>query len=185
MKQAIIALLMLALPAAVMAQTETVTPAATPAVSTSQPQAFRFGYFSFEEVFRSAGDYTIAQRNLKDLKAKYDAEQKRAEDEFNKKYEEFLDEESSFAPNIREKRQAELEDIMKKNVAFKQESARLIKQAEADALAPLRERITSAAQRIGTERGFAFILNTDNNAVPFVNGAYGENITEQLKKIFE
>lgn len=151
----------------------------------STPYAFQFGYFSFDEVFRSSGEYAIAQRSLSDLRAKYAAEQKRAEDEFNKKYEEFLDEQSSFAPNIREKRQAELEEIMKKNMAFRQESERLLKEAEASALNPLRERITSAAQRIGTESGYAFILNTDNNAVPFISINYGVDITAQLKKMFQ
>ena len=33
---------------------------------------------------------------------------------------------------------------------------------------------------LGQERGYAFILNTDQNAVPFINPALGEDITEEV-----
>ncbi len=49
---------------------------------------------------------------------------KRATDEFNLKYEAFLDGLKDFAPAIRMKRQAELQELMEKNMAFKQEAAR-------------------------------------------------------------
>jgi outer membrane protein len=40
-------------------------------------------------------------------------------------------------------------------------------------MAPLRRRLSDAIMAVGQARGYAFILNTDNNAVPFVNGALG------------
>ena len=121
-------------------------------------------------------EYAIVQKNLTDLKSKYDAETKRSEDEFNKKYEEFLDGHRDFAPAILQKRQAELQDMMEKNVAFKNESRRLLQQAEKDAYAPLQSKLDALLQRIGKERGYAFILNTDNNALPFVDLVQGENV---------
>ena len=33
---------------------------------------------------------------------------------------------------------------------------------------------------MGKESGYAFILNTDNNTVPFVNTAMGEDVTDAL-----
>ena len=65
----------------------------------------KFGYFSYEEAFQSMPEYALAQANLKDLKSKYDAEMKRVEEEFNRKYEEFLDGQGDFAPTILQKRQ--------------------------------------------------------------------------------
>ena len=44
----------------------------------------------------------------------------------------------------------------------------------------LRERLNRAISEIASERGYAFVLNTDNNAFPFVNGALGEDITNEL-----
>ena len=51
----------------------------------------KFGYLSYQAAVKSMADYTLAQQKLTDLKAKYQAETKRVEDEFNRKYEEFLE----------------------------------------------------------------------------------------------
>ncbi len=74
--------------------------------------------------------YAIAKHNMDELRAKYDEETKRVETEFNSKYEEFLDGQRSYAKTILEKRQAELRELMEKNIAFKAEAARLLNQAE-------------------------------------------------------
>lgn len=145
-------------------------------------QQLRFGYFSYQEVFKSMAGYSIAMKHIDDLKKQYDAEMKRVEEEFNKKYEEFLDGQKDFAPSIREKRQAELQEMMEKNIAFKQEARRLIRQAEEEAMAPLKERLSSALNALGKEKGYAFIINTDNNTLPFVNELMGEDISVPLKE---
>ena len=45
-------------------------------------RSLRFGYVNFDSVLTSMPDYTLCQKQMADLRAKYDAEQKRAEDEF-------------------------------------------------------------------------------------------------------
>ena len=142
----------------------------------------KFGYFSYEEAFQSMPEYALAQTNLNDLRAKYDAETKRVEEEFNRKYEEFLDGQSDFAPTILQKRQTELQELLKKNVAFKAESAKLLKQAEAEAYAPLRAKLSKVLATIGAERGYAFILNTDGDACPYIDAEMGEDVSKIVKE---
>ena len=151
-------------------------------VSQAEQPVLRFGYFRFEEVFHTMPGYAIAKHNMDDLRSKYDAETKRAEDEFNAKYEEFLDGQRSFAPSILEKRQAELRELMTKNMAFKADSERLLKQAEKEAYAPLKQKIAEVLQKIGKSKGFAFIMKTDDDTLPYVDAAMGEDITELIKE---
>lgn len=141
----------------------------------------RFGYFSYEEVLKSMPDYVLAQRSINDLRLKYDAELKRAEDEFNSKYEEFLEVQKDLVPAILHKRQAELQEMMQKNINFKKESQRLLQQAETEAYAPVKAKLNEAVAKVGQTKGYAFILNTDNNACPFVNPEMGEDATEAIK----
>lgn len=117
------------------------------------------------------------QSNLSSLRAQYEEETKRSEEEFNEKYELFLDGRSSLDKPILQKRQAELQELLTKNIAFKKEAERLLKQAEADMYAPLKDKLNAVLAKIGMERGYAFILNTDNDALPFVNLSYGEDVT--------
>ena len=142
----------------------------------------RFGYFSFDNVLKSMPDYVMAQRSIDDLRQKYDAEMKRAEDEFNSKYEEFLDVQKDLVPAILRKRQAELQEMMQKNINFKNESQRLLKQAEADAFAPVKTKLYNALTKVGQAQGYAFILNTDGDACPYVNPEMGEDATELIKE---
>lgn len=142
----------------------------------------RFGYFSFDNVLKSMPDYVMAQRSIDDLRQKYDAEMKRAEDEFNSKYEEFLDVQKDLVPAILRKRQAELQEMMQKNINFKNESQRLLKQAEVDAFAPVKNKLYNALTKVGQAQGYAFILNTDGDACPYVNPEMGEDATELIKE---
>ena len=141
-----------------------------------------FGYFSYDEAIKSMPEYALVQENLADLKSKYDQEMKRVEDEFNRKYEDFLDGRNDFAPTILQKRQTELQELLKKNVAFKAEARRLLQQAEVEAFAPLREKLQRVVNKIGSERGYAFILNTDGDACPYVNPEMGEDVSQIIRE---
>ena len=129
---------------------------------------------------KAVPEYATAQKNIADLRVKYDEETKRSEDEFNKKYEEFLDGQRDFAPTIMQKRQAELQDMMEKNIAFKKEAQRLLAQAEQDAMAPVKGKVLDAIRKLGQERGYAFILNADGDALPYVDMAYGDNLNDAV-----
>ena len=142
---------------------------------------FRFGYLSYEAALQAMPDYAKAQKKLTDLKAQYQAETKRVEDEFNRKYEEFLDGQHDFPKTILQKRQTELQELMEKNIAFKESGRAELIQAEKDLLAPLKIRLIELLGKIGRERGYAFIYDTDTKALPFLNPAMGEDINQLVK----
>jgi outer membrane protein len=144
----------------------------------------RFGYLSYSEVLQAMPDYATVKSNVAKLQGQFEDEKKRAEEEFNKKYEEFLEGQHEFAVSIRNKRQSELQDLMEKNMAFKQEAQRLLKNAETDAMTPLREKLSAALAKVAQERGLAFILNTDGDALPYVDSTQGEDVTEYVKREF-
>ena len=142
--------------------------------------SLRFGYLSYTSVLKLMPDYIAAQRNIDDLRTKYDVEMKRVENEFNQKYEQFLEGQHDFAPSILQKRQAELQELMDKNIAFKQKAQQLLKDAETKAYEPVYQRLNTVIQRVGQALGLAFILNTDAHAVPFINTSLGVDVTATI-----
>ncbi len=144
-----------------------------------------FGYLSYDEALRSMPDYSMAQKSLDDLKAQYDAEAKRVEDEFNAKYEQFLEGQRDFPESILQKRQTELQELLNKNIKFKEESQRLLDAAESDLFAPLHGKLATVLNQIGIERGYVFIINTDANACPFINVLNGVDISEDVKTVLQ
>jgi len=142
---------------------------------------FRFGYLSYQTALVSMHDYEAAQKKMADLRAQYQAETKRVEDEFNRKYEEFLDGQRDFPKTILQKRQTELQELMAKNIAFKENSKQELAHIEQDTMAPLKIRLIELLGKIGRERGYAFIIDTDTNTLPFINPEMGDDINELVR----
>lgn len=167
-------------------------PDATMVATTSAPAeapqtaGLKFGHISYEQAVKLMPEYAEVQSQLQQLRAKYDEETMRVAQEFNDKYEEFLEGQANFPQAIYQKRQLELEDLMNRNITFKQESLRLLKQAEQEAMKPLHERMAQLLRIIAEDRGYAFIINTDGNACPYINPAQGTDllpiVTATLKK---
>lgn len=137
----------------------------------------RFGYVSYSKVLQSMQDYAAVGVQMTKLRDKYEEEAKRVEDEFNKKYEDFLDSQAEMPKNILQKRQSELQQLLARNIEFKAESRRLLAQAEKEAYAPLHAKLQQALKVVGQQDGYAFIINTDDNACPFINPAQGTDVT--------
>lgn len=140
-----------------------------------------FGFFSYNEVLEAMPDMTLLKKKMADQRSQYEAELKRAEEEFNKKYEEFLEGQRQFAPSIYKKRQAELTDLMERNMAFKAEAQKQLQEAEQAAMAPLKAKLSAAVAKVAKQMSLAFVLNTDGDAVPYVDPVLGTDITAAVK----
>lgn len=145
-------------------------------LSAQENNTFRFGYLSYEQALKSVPQYAIMKKQLADLEAQYQAETKRVEDEFNRKYEEFLEGQREFPKTILQKRQVELQELMEKNIAFKEVGRQQLASAEEEMTAPIKTRLSETIAKIAKERGLAFVLNTDSNACPFIDPTMGEDI---------
>ncbi len=150
--------------------------------SAQESVAFRFGCVSYKQVLTGMAEYAQMESDLDSLKVQYDAELKAAEEEFNEKYETFLSEYSNYAPAIQRKRQSELEDLMRRNEQFRMESRRLLQQARDEEMARLRAKVDAAVSSIATQYSLAFVLNTDSDAVPFMNMSMAYNITTAVEE---
>ena len=45
-------------------------------------------------------------------------------------------------------------------------------------MGPLKEKLGKAIALVGQQQGLAFILNTDQNACPYVNASVGTDVTQ-------
>ncbi len=144
---------------------------------------FRFGCVSYDEILPLMPEYAKAEEDLATLRAQYDEEMKTSEEEFNAKYETFLTEYETYAPSILRKHQAELEDMMHRNEQFRLEALRLLAQAREELMATVRKRLNEVVADIATEYQLAFVLNTDSDAVPFINMSMAYNITKAVKEV--
>lgn len=144
--------------------------------------ALKFGYLSYDLAMKSMTEYATVQMRMDSLRSAFNAEMQRVEDEFNLKYEDFLDGQKDFPRTILLKRQTELQEMLQKNLAFKQQLQQELKDTEAQLMAPLRIHLNEAIATIAHEQGLALVINTDANACPFIDPAMGVDINETVVK---
>lgn len=142
----------------------------------------QIGYLSYESVLKKMPAYAQAQQSLSELKTKYEQEATRGEEEFQRKFSEFLQGQKDFPENILVKRQAELQVLMETGIKFRQEAQQLLAKAERELMAGVESQLNDAIRVVGVEAGYAAILNTDNNQCPFVNPAIGEDVTKAVMR---
>ena len=87
--------------------------------NSSTPQPIIIGYLSYQTALQALPQYTEVQQKVKEFRQSYEAEMKRVEDEFNQKYEDFLDGREEFPRTILLKRQTELQEMMQRNIDFR------------------------------------------------------------------
>lgn len=145
-----------------------------------QAPVIMIGYLSYDSALVAMDDYVIVQKQMADLRAAYEKELQRVEEEFNQKYEAFLEGQKDFPRTILLKRQTELQEMMQRNIDFKKQGLIDIQNAEREAMQPLRERLNAAIAKVAAEQRLALVLNTDSNACPFIDPALGVDVTEAV-----
>ncbi len=140
-----------------------------------------FGYFSYKAVMDSLPDMIVARQSMEVLRGKYTAEIKRTEEEFNRKYAEFLSGQKDFPQGILQKRQRELQQLMEAGLSFRKDCEKQLAEAEKNMYAPVKDRLQQAVRAVGLEGGYDFIVNTDNESYPYINPWRGDDVTLKIR----
>lgn len=145
-------------------------------------QSVKYGYLSYSQVLENMSDYKMAQQQLNDLRVKYEMEAQYNEASFKRQFAEYLQGQKDFPQSIMLKRQRDLQEALEKSLAFREEAVRLLKQAEAEALAPIKGRLDNAIRVVGGLYGLDYIYNLDTNAMPYVNPALVMDVTSLVQQ---
>ena len=170
----VMACLLAMLPATASAQQ---TDVAAESVENPLPVAPRYGYCSHRQLLESMPEYAQAVAQLKSLRGKYESEASHNEEDFRRRFQEYLQGQKEFPEAILLKRQADLERSMEEGLAFRAQADSLLQQAETDLMQPLHARSDAAIRAVAVEHGYECVVNTDAGAFPFLNPALSEDIT--------
>lgn len=156
--------------------------------SVSQPVEVvkvRYGYCSCLQLLQSMPEYTKAVQELTKLREQLEKEVYHNETEFRRQYSEYLNGQKDFPQAILLKRQRDLQAAMENGIAFRMQGDSLLRKAEEDIMAPLRNRVEEAIRSVGMERGLDYVIDIDKDVYVFLRPELSEDITayaeEKLK----
>lgn len=146
-------------------------------------QLLQIGFLSYDKALKDMPDYALVQARQKELRHAYETELKRVEDEFNQKYEAFLEGQRDFPRTILLKRQTELQQLLQQNLDFKRQGLKDLEKAEEEAMAPLHQKLTEAIAKVAKKSSLALVVNTDSRACPFIDPDMGVDLQEEVSKL--
>lgn len=175
--------ILISLPLFAAAQEVTTVTSAEAAPTTQQITAepsLSIAVFSYEKCWEAMPEVTKVKAEIATLHDQYAAELKRAEADFNAKYEDFLEQQSKLASSIRNKRQAELQKIMEENLAFKAKSQETLASTEVAKLAPIKEKLQQVIEKVAKDGKYNMVMNRDNGTIPFIDNVRIVDITDAI-----
>ncbi len=140
----------------------------------------KFAHMNSQEVIAVMPEFTKAQADLDAMSKKYQEEMQRTQEEFTKKYQEFLAQQDSLPKNISERRQKELNDMAQRQEQFQQEAYQAMQKAQQDAMTPIYKKLDEAIQAVGKAEGAIYIFDLARTPIPYVS-TQSTDVTAKVK----
>ena len=124
------------------------------------------------------------EKQMADLNEKYRVELKQMQDEYQKKYSDFVAQQDSLTENIKMRRMQELQDMEQRTQNFIQISQQDFQKKQGELFTPIQDKLKNAIKAVGDEKGYTYILdpqivlyqgNTAVDATQFVKAKLGIN----------
>ena len=137
-----------------------------------------------QEVIQAMPEFATMQKQMADMEAKYKNEMQVMQDEYNKKYSDFVAQQDSLTENIKMRRMQELQDMEQRTQNFIQISQQDFQKKQGELFTPIQDKLKNAIKAVGDEKGYTYILdpqivlyqgNTAVDATQFVKAKLGIN----------
>lgn len=130
--------------------------------------ADRIAFVNTDQILESMPTIDKAKAEVKDLNQKYKDELQLMQNEYNKKYSDFISYQTSMAENIRLRRMQELYELEQQINNFMEVAQKDVLDREEELLNPLRASIKTAVYQVGVEGNFVCVYDLANPAILFV-----------------
>ena len=143
--------------------------------------AQKFGHIKTQEILVAMPDYIKAQTDIDTMKKQYEDEMKRAQEEFNKKFTAYQEEQANLPKNIQERRQKELQELSQKGMQMQQDAQQELERSWMTMLEPIAKKIDDAIKAVGQDGGYVYIIDLNATQIPFVNETLSTDVTGAVK----
>lgn len=128
----------------------------------------QIAFVNSDELLEIIPDKKKASDEVNSLNKKYKDELQLMQNDYNKKYSDFISYQTSMAENIRLRRMQELYELEQHINAFMEVAQEDVLNKEQELIKPLRAKIKEAIYQVGVEGGFVCIYDLANPSILFV-----------------
>jgi outer membrane protein len=143
--------------------------------------AQKFGHIKSQEILLAMPEYTKAQTDIQTMQKQYEDDMKRVQEEFQKKFTAFQEEQANLPKNILERRQNELQQLQERGMQMGQDAQRELEKAWMEMLEPIAKKIDDAIKAVGQEGNYVYIFDLSSTQIPYVSETLSTDITGAVK----
>ena len=143
--------------------------------------AQKFGHIKTQEILTIMPEYTKAQTDIQTMQKQYEDEMKRLQDEVNKKFTAYQQEQANLPKNIQERRQKELQELNERGMQMGQDAQQQLQQSWMQMLEPIVNKIEEAIKAVGQEGGYTYIFDLNTTNIPYVSETLSVDVTAAVK----
>ena len=143
--------------------------------------AQKFGHFNAQEILAVMPETQKAQTDLETLRKQYEDDIKRTEDEVNKKFAAYQQEQANLPKNIQERRQKELQDLAEKGMQYQRDAQQELERSWMEMLEPIYKKLNDAVKAVGDEGGYVYLFDISTTQIPYVNETLSTNVSAAIK----
>ena len=143
--------------------------------------AQKFGHFKSMDIILVMPEYNKAQTDIQTMQKQYEDEIKRAQEEFNKKFAEYQQEQKSLPQNIQERRQKELQDLSEKGMQFQQDAQQQLQKAYGEMMEPIYKKLDDAVKAVGKAGAYTYLFDINRTDIPYIDESTSKDVTNDVK----
>lgn len=128
----------------------------------------QIAFVDSNELLEAIPEKVEAAKKIDDLNKKYKEELQVMQNDYNKKYSDFISYQTTMAEGIRNRRMQELYELEKGINEFMKMAQDDIESQEKLLIEPMRKKVKDAIYQVGVENGFVCIYDLANPAIAFV-----------------
>ena len=122
-------------------------------------QNAKIAFVKTQEVFMAMPEVSTMEKQMADLNEKYKNELNQMQEEYNKKYSDFVAQQDSLTENIKLRRMQEINDIQDRMNNFVQVAQQDVQKKQQELLQPIQQKLQDAIQKVGAENGYTYIID--------------------------
>lgn len=115
-------------------------------------QESKIAIVNTQEVIQAMPEFANMQKQMADMEAKYKSEMQVMEDEYKKKYSDFVAQQDSLTENIKMRRMQELQDMEQRTQNFIQISQQDFQKKQGELFTPIQDKLKNAIKAVGDEK---------------------------------
>ena len=140
----------------------------------------KLGHINSNDLMQIMPGRDSAQTTLQAEVQELEATLKSMQSEMEKRYNDYMENQSGWTELIRQTKQREIQDMGARIQEFQENAQKQLQQREADLLKPIIDRAKKAIEEVGKERGYTYIFDSGVGALLYQQDS--EDIMPQVKK---